>query len=103
MKILNKAQVDELFRREALLIEQRDVVPEYSAEALFGTEAVAFAKHTGGPGRAFNEFGIGNESPPYLTYMGFQIAASFYNVRTLRQNDAGQEQRPHTQPADQSV
>jgi len=83
MEILNKAQADALFRREAVLIGSEDVVPVFRAAALFGDSAVKHAKRRTG-GQYSNGYGVGDYTLDYLTLQGFQAAASFYNVRQLR-------------------
>ena len=80
MKIMNKAMVDELFQREAVLICSNDCVPEYRAAALFGKDAVEHAKTL----KLWNGYGIGEFTLGYLTYLGFQAAASYHNVKQLR-------------------
>lgn len=80
MGILNKAQVEELFRREAVMLGSEDRVPEYRVTALFGKYAVKHAKTL----KLWNSYGTGDFSLGYLTYKGFQAAASFYNVQQLR-------------------
>ena len=83
MKVLNKAQVDALFQREAVLIGTKDVVPAFRAAALFGEGAVKHASSFP-VGRYLNGYGAGGYTLLYLTYLGFQAAASFYNVQQLR-------------------
>lgn len=86
MGILNKAKVDELFRREAVLLGNGDVVPEFRVKAIFGPDAVEFAVRASG-GQLSNGYGIGNYTLMYLTYRGFLAAASFYNVRQFQEED----------------
>ncbi len=85
MKILNKAQVDALFQREAVLIGTEDVMPVSRAVPLFGEDAVKFAKRLGEPRKYSNAYGIGDYTLDYLTLQGVQAAASFYNVQQLRE------------------
>lgn len=80
MAILSKNTVDELFRREAVLLGSADGVPEYRASFLFGEAAVDFARRAGN----VNGYGIGDFTLMYLSYKGFLDAASFYNVQQLR-------------------
>ena len=80
MKILNKAMVDALFQREAVLIGSEDGVPEHRAAVLFGKDAVEHAKRR----NHWNGYGIGDFTLGCLTYRGFQAAASYSNVRQLR-------------------
>ncbi len=84
MGILNKAQVDALFQREAVLIGTEDVVPVSRAAALFGDSAVEYARRCPS-GRYSNGYGAGGYTLMYLTFRGFQEAASFYNVQQLRE------------------
>lgn len=81
MGILNKLQADELFRREAVLIGQDDVIPAFKAVALFGEKAVSFAKTGNGN---WNGFGVGDFTLDYLTHTGFLAAVSFYNVEQMK-------------------
>ena len=90
MSILNKAQVDELFRREAVLIGNSDVVPEFRVKALFGADASAFPGRSS-VGQYRNGYGIGNYTIMYVTYQGFLSAASFYNVQQLQKEDVASE------------
>lgn len=87
MKELNKVQVAALFEREAVLIGSEDRVPEYRAAALFGKKAVEHARSMdrATPGRYFNGYGVGDYTMSYLTFQGFQAAASFHNVQILRE------------------
>lgn len=81
--LLNKEKVDELFRKEAVLIGKFDVIPEFRAVHLFGKDAVDFAhKVAKGCG---NGFGIGEYTVMYISYHGFQLAASYYNVQQLKE------------------
>lgn len=79
MNVLNAEQVKALFMQEAILIGNTDAVPLYRAEELFGTEAAQFAVKS----KNSNSFGIGNFDLPYLTYKGFQFAASYCNVEKI--------------------
>lgn len=93
MAVLSKVQVDALFRREAILISDKDMVPEYRAIELFGDEAVNFACKNGS--KYHNGFGVGDFTVMCLTYRGFQMAATYSNVQQLR-DAAKNEERPHT-------
>ena len=59
MKILNKAQVEALFQREAVLIGRADVVPSNRATELFGKDAVKHARAIG-TGSNWNIYGVGD-------------------------------------------
>lgn len=85
MKCLNKAQVDTLFHREAVLFGTQDGVPNFCAAALFGEEAV---RHASSVPSGSNGYGVGNFTLMYLTYRGFQAAASWFNVQLLREEAA---------------
>ena len=80
MAILNKSQVDTLFQREAVMIGTADVVPVFRAASLFGEGAVEHARNL----KHWNSYGVGDFDLDYITYRGFQVAASFYNVQQLR-------------------
>ncbi len=82
MAILNKTQVDEMFKRESVLLGQTDCVPGFRVAHLFGRDAVVHAKKIDG---GWNAYGIGDFTLFYLTHKGFQAAASFYNVQQLRE------------------
>ena len=84
MDILNKAQVDSLFQREAVLLGSGDGVPEFRAAALFGKEAVNYVGRLA-DSRYCNGYGVGDYTLHYLTSLGFQAAASFHNVKQLRE------------------
>lgn len=82
MEILNKLQADELFRREAVLIGSADVLPVSKAVALFGENAVSFAKDK--DHKHWNWFGVGDFDLDFLRYSGFLRAVSFYNVEQMK-------------------
>ena len=84
MGVLNKAQADALFNREAVLIGCADCVPEFRVAALFGADAAEFAKRTH-KGQCSNGYGVGDYTLMYITYQGFLAAATFYNVKQLRE------------------
>lgn len=79
MNVLNAERVKALFMQEAVLIGVTDGVPLYRAEELFGSDAAQFAFAS----KNSNLFGIGNFDLPYLTYKGFQLAASYCNVKNI--------------------
>lgn len=84
MKELNKALVAALFEREAILIVTEDCVPEFRAVVLFGKEAVEYVRKLS-PGSYWNVYTAGGCAVEYLTFRGFQAAASFHNVQLMRQ------------------
>lgn len=84
MGILNKAQVDALFQREAVLFGSQDGVPIFRVAALFGEGAVKHAQTLSG-GCNYNGYGVGDYTLTYLTIQGFRAAASFSNVQQLRE------------------
>ena len=81
--MLNCAQVKALFEQEAILIGSHDAVPEYRAIELFGKKAVDFAETRSQAGRWFTCFCSGGNVLTYLTYAGFQQAASYANVQMI--------------------
>lgn len=81
MDLLKSAEVKDLFQKEAILLGTMDGVPVDRAAKLFGEEAACFAaryEHGG------NGFGIGDYTLSYLTFRGFQMAATFHNVSALK-------------------
>lgn len=91
MTTINAAQVRALFEREAVLLGAVDGVPESRAAALFGEDAVGHARrlNSSKAGVYANGYGVGDFTMEYLTYRGFQAAASFYNVQVLRKEAEG--------------
>lgn len=81
MAILNKTQVEEMFKHESVLLGHTDCVPCFRVAHLFGQDAVAHVKKIDG---GWNAYGIGGFTLSYLTYKGFLAAASFNNVLQLR-------------------
>lgn len=80
--MLNKTRVRGLFERYAVLFGDTDGVPEYQAVNLFGEEAVVFAKRL--CRESCSAYGIGDFTAGYLTFKGFQIAATYANVAEIR-------------------
>ncbi len=79
--MLNSTQVKQLFEREAILIGTADGVPVYRAAEVFGHQAAQFACN---PSEYLGStFGIGDFQLDYLTYRGFQQAASYANVEEI--------------------
>lgn len=87
MDVLNKDQVSTLFEREAVLLGTENQVPAFRVAALFGKDALKHAKtmNSSNPGYYANGYGIGDYALDALTFWGFQAAASFYNVKKLRE------------------
>lgn len=83
MNFWNKAQVDELFRREAILIGVEDVVLVSRAEALFGEENVKFNLDSSYTPKFWKLCSAEDHRFQYLTYRGFLAVATTYNVRKL--------------------
>lgn len=83
--ILSKSQADALFQREAVLIGNRDVVPESRLADPLGAEAVKHTKGLPGAGAAlWNAYGMGDgRSLPYFTYRGFLEAVTYNNLQLL--------------------
>lgn len=86
--LLNKAQVIELFQREAILFGDRDAMPKSRAIELFGVRAVNFAKQM----RDTHETCVGYGADGYiafgLTLCGVRLAATYCNVRLLQKKEA---------------
>ncbi len=87
MEELNKDQVAALFEREAVLLGTENCVPVFRVAAMFGKEAVKHARslNSSKPGYYVNGYGIGDYTLDALTFRGFQAAASFHNVKKLRE------------------
>lgn len=79
--MFNSAQVKELFEKEAVLFGIRDGVLVERATELFGSKAIDFASKVAKDW--INGFGVGNYTAYYLTFAGFQQAASFANVEEI--------------------
>jgi len=88
MDILNKAQADALFQREAVLMDTQDLIPDDRVMELFGERAVEFAHRMGGGGG----YGIGDYTAFGLTYKGFQAAVSYHNVERIRAQAIARQQ-----------
>ncbi len=79
-KQLTKAQVQDLFAKEAVLIGTNDGVPFHRVTQLFGSKAANYGFSFEG-GR--NIFGIGDYQLSYLTIKGFCGAAAYHNVELI--------------------
>ncbi len=82
--MLNSKQVDQLFQQNAALFGDCDGVPEYRAVKLFGEAAVDFAVSLRDNRGNHNKYGVKDYSAHYLTYKGFQVAATYANVREVQ-------------------
>ncbi len=81
--MLNSKQVDQLFQQNAILIGNADGMPKYRAVELFGEEAVNYVMGTNLRNGYYNMYGIRNYDASYLTYKGFQVAATYVNIREI--------------------
>lgn len=82
--MLNKAQVNALFTREAILLGSKDGVPMERVKELFGQEAVDKVSKFGKCGVHFNIFGCGASCQvTYFYLLGFQYAATYANISEL--------------------
>ncbi len=86
--MLNSKQVNQLFQQNAVLIGNVDGMPKYQAVELFGEEAVDFVMGMNCSNGYYNEYGIGNYDAAYLTYKGFQTAATYVNIREIEAQEA---------------
>lgn len=84
MNTLNKAQATALFEEKAILIGERDAVPEETAIELFGASAVDHARKLGTKGELCNAYGAGEYTARYLTLNGFMRAVTYHNISQLR-------------------
>lgn len=82
--MMNYNQVKELFDRECILIGSKDVVPTYKAVKLFGKAAIDFSERLGEGGLHSSFYGIGDYNLRYLTFKGFQVAATYQNIDEIR-------------------
>ena len=84
---LNKAEAENLFRENAILIGSADVIPEHEAIEILGEESVGYAQYLGRnqKGRFCNAYGIGSYSALYLTLEGFMCAVTYRNIRILEE------------------
>jgi len=87
--MLNKDEVQKLFNKERILVGNIDVIPKYAAKKIFGSEACDFASRLN-RGNS-NLYGIGDFSLEYLTYNGFQTAATFQNIKEAKEIVEGLE------------
>lgn len=83
----NKNEVETMFNKVKVLIGSIDVAPEYAVKDLFGEDAVTFARHLC-RGEDVLGYGIGDYTADYLTYKGFQTAATFVNVKEIKEIEA---------------
>ncbi len=86
--MLNSKQVNLLFQQNAVLIGDVDGIQRYRAAELFGEEAVDYVMGMNCRNGYYNEYGIGNYDAPYLTYRGFQKAATYVNIREIEAQEA---------------
>ncbi len=86
--MLNKEQVNLLFRQNAVLIGDVDGMPRYRAEELFGKEAVGCVIGVESRCGYSDVYGIGNCGILYLTYRGFQAVATYANIREIEAQEA---------------
>lgn len=82
---MNQSQTAALFEKEAILFNKQEGIPTERAAAIFGQDAVDFAKQQGQPGETHSGYGIGDYTAWYLTRRGVFIAATYCNVRMLRE------------------
>lgn len=84
MDKLNKAQAQALFEEKAILIGDRDAIPEQTVAELFGEAAVDHAHALERAGERYcNAYGVGDYTAHYLTYGGFLRAVTYHNIRKL--------------------
>lgn len=84
--MLNSEQVKCLFEQEAILIGNSDGAPIYRVAELFGDKAAEFAGKYGTAGVYNSRFGVGDFDLHYLTFRGFQQAASYANVLEIKES-----------------
>lgn len=90
--MLKKDEVEELFKKECVLIGCSDAIPKFAVERIFGREAYEFAKGLSKRGDNGSLYGIGDYNAEYLTHKGFLTAATFCNVKEIKEIEGGMAQ-----------
>lgn len=91
---LNKAQVEQLFNENAVLLGSSDAVPELAVVRLFGRKALDFVyRMKPMENNSLSRYGIGEYTAGALTRKGFFIAATYCNVSIIRDCEREQERR----------
>lgn len=90
--MLKKDEVEKNFKKECVLIGCTDVIPKHIVKRVFGSEAYNFAKRLGKSGENGNLYGIGDFNAEYLTHKGFLVAATFCNVKEIKEIEGGMAQ-----------
>ena len=76
--VINKKEAIGLFKMFAVLIDDRDVMPEFEAVELFGEDAVKFSLVER------NSYWLGDDRyANFITLKGFLTAATYRNVEIL--------------------
>lgn len=85
---LNKMEASRLFESEAVMVENKDVIPAARAIALFGEEAAAYAHEYGSDK---NEYWLGSKDKrlKYFYRSGFNKIVTYHNIMTLREENEG--------------
>lgn len=83
-KTYTKEQLYWVFKREAVLIGDADIVPATRAALYFSKKALDFSKRLGKL-QASNAYGIGDRCSnyEYFTLYGLELAATFDNISLL--------------------
>lgn len=80
--VLNSRRVENLFRSHSMYIIEGDVITADNVEELLGKDALKFAiQQNKCPKRTWGNYGIGYKNITYLTHYGFQVAATYYNIK----------------------
>ena len=89
-RTLRKAAVDVLFRQEAVLIGDMDIVPEHRVAYLFGEDAVGYVRRieSAGECKYMRGYHFGDFTLLTVTFEGFQAAASYHNAQQIRKEAA---------------
>ena len=86
--MLNGTQVMDLFMENCFLIQANNVVSFTDAIRMFGEDAVEHAKTVGVQGSHYGIYNVKDEkSVEYLSYSGFQYAATFCNVMEIARQE----------------
>jgi len=78
--MLNKAQAEKLFAKNAILLGTQDAIPYAATLKILGADAADYAMRAGQPGKDSNVYSCGLGQIPYFYKSGFLMAASYANA-----------------------
>jgi len=82
--MLNRATVDDMFRKHAGLIGEMDAIPFETVCMLFGRRAAEYVQKNGTPGRDWNQYGFGPDGIIFFYVSGIYKAATYSNVQEIK-------------------